>query len=70
VPLSFNDEANYEGAFVLQSHLSTTQGDSPCYVDFCHHGKARRIADGGDGLQIWRVIVNTMNKQSRTAEKG
>jgi hypothetical protein len=25
----------------------------------CHHGMARpQVADGGDGLQIWRVVVN------------
>jgi hypothetical protein len=22
-----------------------------------------RVADGGDGLQIWRVAVNILNKQ-------
>jgi len=27
-------------------------------------------ADGGDGLQIWRVAANMLNKQSRTAENG
>jgi hypothetical protein len=35
----------------------------------CHHGIARRqVADGGDGLQIWRVAANILNKQSRTAD--
>jgi hypothetical protein len=29
-----------------------------------------QVADGGDGLQIWRVAANILNKQSRTAEKG
>jgi hypothetical protein len=29
-----------------------------------------QVADGGDGLQIWRVAVNILNKQSRTADKG
>jgi hypothetical protein len=30
----------------------------------CHHGMARpRVADGGDGLQIWRLAANIMNKQ-------
>jgi hypothetical protein len=25
----------------------------------CHHGMARsRVADGGDGLQLWRVAEN------------
>jgi hypothetical protein len=37
----------------------------------CHHGKARpRLADRGDGLQIWRVAANVLNKQSRTADSG
>jgi hypothetical protein len=25
---------------------------------------------GGDGLQLWRAAMDTLNKQSRTAEKG
>jgi hypothetical protein len=29
-----------------------------------------RAADGGDGLQMWRVVLNILNKQSRTADKG
>jgi hypothetical protein len=37
----------------------------------CHHGVARpQIADGGDGLQIWRVAANILNLQSWTADKG
>jgi hypothetical protein len=37
----------------------------------CHHGMARpQVADGGDGLQIWRVAANILNKQSQTADKG
>jgi hypothetical protein len=37
----------------------------------CHHGMARpRVADRGDGLQIWMVAANKLNKQSRTAESG
>jgi hypothetical protein len=36
----------------------------------CHHGMARpQVADGGNGLQIWRVAANILNKQSRTADK-
>jgi hypothetical protein len=35
------------------------------------HGMARpQVADGGDGLQTWRVDANILNKQSRTADKG
>jgi hypothetical protein len=29
-----------------------------------------QVADGGDALQIWRVAVNILNKQSRTADRG
>jgi hypothetical protein len=35
----------------------------------CHHSMAHP-QDGGDGLQIWRVAANILNKQSRTADKG
>jgi hypothetical protein len=47
-------------------------GTPPCiYLDVahvklvhCQHGMARpRAADRGDGLQIWRVAANTLNKQ-------
>jgi hypothetical protein len=37
----------------------------------CHHVMARpRVADRGDGLQIWRVVANILNKQLRTAGRG
>jgi hypothetical protein len=40
----------------------------PFYVGPCHHVMARlRVTVGGDGFQIWRVAVNIVNKQSRTA---
>jgi len=29
-----------------------------------------QVADGGDGLQIWTVATNMLNKQSQTADKG
>jgi hypothetical protein len=29
-----------------------------------------QVADGEDGLQIWRVVANILNEQSRTADKG
>jgi hypothetical protein len=36
----------------------------------CHHGMARpQVVGGGDGLQIWRVAANILNKQSQTANK-
>jgi hypothetical protein len=37
----------------------------------CHHGMARpKVADRGEGLQIWRAAANILNKQSRTADRG
>jgi hypothetical protein len=29
-----------------------------------------QVADGGNGLQIWRVAANILNKQSWIADKG
>jgi hypothetical protein len=29
-----------------------------------------QIADGGDGLQIWRIVANILNRQSWTVDKG
>jgi hypothetical protein len=29
-----------------------------------------QVAGKGDGLQVWRVAANVLNKQSRTADKG
>jgi len=28
------------------------------------------VADGGDGLKIWRVTANILNKQTEAADKG
>jgi len=40
-------------------------------VGLCNHGMAHpRVADGGDGLQTWRVAANILSKQSRAADKG
>jgi hypothetical protein len=30
----------------------------------------RHVAAGGDGLQVWKVAANILNKQSQTADKG
>jgi hypothetical protein len=36
----------------------------------CHHGMARpRVEEGGDGLHVWSVAANILNKQSRTTNK-
>jgi hypothetical protein len=29
-----------------------------------------QVADGGNGLQIWKIVANILNKQSPTADKG
>jgi hypothetical protein len=29
-----------------------------------------QVAGGGDGLQIWRIVANILNKQSRTEDNG
>jgi hypothetical protein len=34
------------------------------------HGARPPVADGRDGLQIWRVAANMLSKQSWTADKG
>jgi len=37
----------------------------------CHHSTIQpQAVDGGDGLQIWRVAANVLNKQAWTANKG
>jgi hypothetical protein len=37
----------------------------------CQQSMTRpQAADGGDGLQIWRVAASMLNKQSRTAYRG
>jgi hypothetical protein len=36
----------------------------------CHHGTARpQVADGGDGLQEWKVAASMSNKQLRATDK-
>jgi len=39
----------------------------PCYAGSL---SPRQGADGGDGLQIWRISANILNKQSQTADNG
>jgi hypothetical protein len=39
------------------------------FVGPYNHGTARpRVADGGDGHQIWWVAANILSKQPRTAD--
>jgi hypothetical protein len=43
---------------------------TPSYVRHWHHGMGRpRAADGRHGIEIWRVALNILNKQSRIADK-
>jgi len=30
----------------------------------------RWVAGGGEGLRIWRLVANVLNKQSQTSDKG
>jgi hypothetical protein len=37
----------------------------------CHYSMERpRVADGKDGLQLWRIAANILNKQPRINDKG
>jgi hypothetical protein len=37
----------------------------------CRRSMARpQVADGGNGLRLWKVAANTMNKKPRTADNG
>jgi hypothetical protein len=43
----------------------------PCYAGLGHHGTAHpKVDDVGDSFQVWRLAVNILSKQSRTADKG
>jgi hypothetical protein len=56
--------------FVSDSNINTMK--SKCHVKWIprHHGMTRpRVADGGDGLHIWRVAAIILNKKSRTANR-
>jgi uncharacterized protein (DUF2249 family) len=36
----------------------------------CNHGMAHpQVADGENGLQLWRVAANKLNEQSQTTDK-
>jgi len=38
-------------------------------INRCHGMDRSQVADGGDGLEIWRVTTNVLNIQSWTADK-
>jgi hypothetical protein len=57
--------------FVSDSNINTMK--SKCHVKWvaCHNGMARpQVADGGDGIQIWRVAVIILIGESRTCDRG
>jgi hypothetical protein len=59
-----------ESKFPLQTVLIASPS-SHCKVNLAHHNmKLAWVADGGDGLQVWRINVNVLNKQSWIAHKG
>jgi hypothetical protein len=63
------NQANYKNESVMYNNLCGVRGHVKWVP--CHHNMVRRqVADGGDGLQIWRVAANILNKQSRTADRG
>jgi hypothetical protein len=60
LPFTFSGQ-NFVSIFIIIMHVMWA----------CHNGRARhQVADGGDGLQIWMVAANILNKQLRTAGKG
>ncbi|KAJ4427699.1 hypothetical protein ANN_25351 [Periplaneta americana] len=57
--------------FALNGLRENPENQPVVIVGPYHHGMARpQIADRGDGLQICRVAVNILNKQSWTADEG
>jgi hypothetical protein len=62
---------NYKVGYYIQTGLNIIRRWRSSHVNLvpCHQDMARiQVADGGDGLQIWRVAATTLDKQSRTAE--
>jgi hypothetical protein len=52
-------------ASVCDLHMPYTHINVPC-----HSGVARRkIAFGGDDVEVWRLAANVLNKQQRTRRK-
>jgi hypothetical protein len=49
---------NREKNWIYNLHRMTNESHVCVWVP-CHHGMARpQVADGADGLQIWRVATN------------
>jgi hypothetical protein len=73
--LSFDLGRCFSGVYNVDDDPATLQFFVRYFIRFhvkgvhCHHGIARpRVADGKDGLQIWRIYANILNNQSRTAD--
>jgi len=55
----------------MHTKIISSSYKTPCYAGSCNHGIAHpQVADGGDGLYIWRVAANILGKQSREADNG
>jgi hypothetical protein len=56
---------------VIKKKILYRQTTHVRWVPYDHYmAHPREVADGGDGLQIWRVAVNISNKLLRTADEG
>jgi len=51
------------------SYYSYSRGKKPCSVGPLRGMARPRIADGGDGFNVWRVTTNVLNNQSQTVDK-
>jgi hypothetical protein len=49
----------------------TTVNSEQTFIEYHHREMARfQVADGGAGLQLWRIAANILNKQLQTADNG
>jgi hypothetical protein len=63
------DKRNSLFTYITEEHFKYS-GQFSSFVP-CHHGiSCSRDADEGDGLQIWKVARNILNKQGRSDDKG
>jgi hypothetical protein len=67
--LEWNNKNNFclkvTPIFLFVSTINSHVRWVPCRHRMVHP----QVADGGDGLQIWRTATNILNKQSRTTDK-
>ena len=57
----------------MYASFNTLGGHTSRQVGSCHQSPQHDASSGcgwRNGLQIWRVAANTLNKQSRTADNG